>query len=714
MKIRRLHVRGFGKIEDFDMTLSDGLNVIYGPNESGKSTLMAFIKAILYGLESGRAVKDGVIAEAKRYKPWSNADYGGYINFELDSGKSYRIDRVFENGLVKLYDHSFNEITNDYANSKDGSGIAEKLIGLNKSIFEKTVYIKQFGSRLDNSASKDLIDRISNLRESGAEDVSFKKADVALRETLKQQVGTDRSSTRPLDIISKRLEELKKVRLKIQLRNERLAAAMVNKENITSQIKKLSDKLKLFSKLLELCEAKERLKLQRERSEEASFLNERISYYQKEINSLDRDKYKFEKNIAENSDKIVALNEQLSIENPNNAGDLNEILQTLKKHKSLKTALKVCISISIISTVAVSCLAFVFNNIEEIYIAIPAIVTLIFTICWFLNNRVFRNLEEHQIKYSDKLKEIKELKSQLDNLQGIDYILKQQLDSINSRIISEKSQYENLTVRLTIHNLSFKQLDILELEGKIDSLSEIIISLKQDVDEALTSTEKEIYYNVFENSISNECARLVEVKEFLSAQLQKKIIEKATVDASIIKTEDQENEFVEDEILRLTHQKEQLEQRGEALRIAIRTLKEASNEVQKKYIPIMNKVFSNIFSELTAQKYSDVRAGENLSIMLSDPKSEIIVPATILSSGTLDQMYLALRIAISETVLKINESLPFIMDEPFSQYDEERTSNAMKCIYDISKNQQVVFFTCKLREVEQISSNYNCQVFSLT
>lgn len=299
-------------------------------------------------------------------------------------------------------------------------------------------------------------------------------------------------------------------------------------------------------------------------------------------------------------------------------------------------------------------------------------------------------------------------------MMGIDYILKQQLDSLNTRINTEKNQYESLTNRLRTHNLSFKQLDISKLEGEIDSISERILSLKLDIDEYLTSTEKGLYYNVMENSSSNEGTKIAEVKEFLSAQLQKKLIEKVTVDANIIKTGSQEKEFVEEEILILTKQKERLEQRGEALRIAIKTLEEASDRVQKKYLPVMNKVFSNIFYELTNKKYSDIRTGENLCIMLSDPKNEIIVPASILSNGTLDQMYLALRIAISETVLKINESLPFIMDEPFSQYDDERTDNAMKCIYDISKKQQVIFFTCKLREVEQISSKYTCQLLSLT
>lgn len=727
MKISRLHVRGFGKIEDFDITLSNGLNVIYGPNESGKSTLMTFMKAIFYGLKGGRTSKDGIMADIKRYKPWSNADYGGYINFELDKGKSYRIDRSFEGGIVKLYDQSYNEITSSYSDSKDGSGIAEKIIGLNDSLFERTVYIKQLGTRIDNSASKDLIDRISNIRESGSEDISYKKANTALKEALKQQVGTDRSYTRPLDIINKQLEELNKAKVRIQERNKSLVDAMAKKEELALHVSKLSAKVKLFTKLQEFYETKEKLKFHKERKEEASFLNERIKYSQKEINSLDRDKVLLEQNIAENFEKITMLNRELGTDNDNTARSSGEIYKKIKKQKVVNIVFNICIIVSLIAASGVCCLAFIpklrqmfimipawtqFFVFSELFIAVPTAIALFSIVFRYIGSKQLKKLEEQQ---SESFVKSKKLKSELDNLQRIDYILKQQLDSINNRISTEKTQYEQLVKRLENHNLGSMQIDIIGFENNIDSLSEIILSLKSDINEDLTCTEKELYEKVFENSSYNECTKVTEIKEFLTAELSHKTIEKATVEANVKKIEViQENESIDDEILRLTQQKESLEQRGEALSIAIKTLEEASNDVQKKYIPVMNKVFNRTFSELTTQKYSDVRAGENLSIMVSDPKTELIVPASILSSGTIDQMYLALRIAVSETVLKCNESLPFIMDEPFSQYDDERTDNALKCIYDISKKQQVIIFTCKQREVELISSKYPCQIHSLT
>lgn len=706
MIINRLHVRGFGKIEDFDMIFSNGMNVIYGLNESGKSTLIAFIKAVLYGLKGGRANKDGVEAEVKRYKPWSNGDYSGYINIELDNGKSYRIDRDFEKGSVKIFDQSFNDITDQYINAKDKNISVEKIIGVNESIFEKTVYIKQLGTRINNSASKDLIDRISNLRESGAEDISFKKADTALKEALKQQVGTDRSYTRPLDIINKRLEDLEKNKLLIEERNKSQSDAIVRINELDSQINKLSDKLELFSKLLEFYEAKDKLKLQKERKDEFIFLNDRIKSSQNEMNSLNKDKAIIERNIADNLKKISDIKSQLAKDNNDNTRSLSEIDIIIKKHTYFQTSLIVCAVISIICTIA-SGLVYVLGHIIVQYILILVALTFIFIICFLFNKKKLTDAQQHRSKNFER---IKALNIELENVSKIDLLLKQQLNSLENKIISEKAQYEKLNERLRNLNI---QLDVIDLESNVDRLSEIILNLKKNIDEYLTTPEKNIYDSVFENSLYNEATCLVELKNSLAEQLKQKTIEKARLDASLIKTDAHEIDVIEQEVYVLSQQKQQLEQRGEALNIAIKILEQASEEVQKKYTPVMNEVFNNIFSELTAQKYSDVRAGENLNLMLCDPKRQIIIPAHMLSSGTIDQLYLALRIAISETVLNINESLPFIMDEPFAQYDDERIDNTLKCIYEIIKKQQVVIFTCKQREVELINSKFPCKIQSL-
>lgn len=725
-------MRGFGKIENYDITLSNGLNVIYGPNESGKSTLMAFIKAMLYGLKGGRTSKEGIVSEAKRYTPWSKASYGGYINFELDNGSSYRIDRAFENGIVKLFDESFNEITSNYTDGKYGSGIAERLIGLNESLFERTVYIKQMGTRIDNSSSKDLIDRISNIRQSGSEEVSYNKANAALKEALKQQVGTDRSYTRPLDLINKRLSELNTAKIRIQDENKNLIEAHIKQEELTLQIGKLSEKEMLFSRLQEFCELKEKLKLQLEKKEEFLFLNERIKQSQKDIHNLDKDKISLEQEIANNSEQIVMLEKQNSFvgqeafsehkvvkpfqeEEPkqnDSKSKAKAIQDEIKKQKTWIKASNICIILSLILVIGVSCGVFVFKAISAWLITMPVLILIAVVSLKFKCGSRFKQLLDQQSEIYEKSKK---LNNEISNAHKINQILKQQLVSLDERTANEKTRYEQLIKRLESQSANFKQDDIVNLENEIDRVSEMILGIRETVDNELTQTEKELFEGILENNSDSKYLEIIELRKFLTSELQQKKLEYATAEAKIKQNVSiQKDELFEDEILRLTQKKECLEQRGEALSIAIKTLEEATNELQKKYIPIMNKVFEETFSGLTAEKYSDIRAGENLNIMLSDPKSETIVPVSMLSNGTIDQMYLALRIAIAETVLKINEGLPFIMDEPFAQYDDERTDNALRYIYNISKKQQVIIFTCKQREVDLISSQFPCKICSLT
>jgi uncharacterized protein YhaN len=84
MKINKMEINGFGRLENRSFVFGPGLNVIYGCNESGKSTLLAFIKAMLFGLKGGRRSKEGFLPPAKQYKPWAARMYGGTIEYELD------------------------------------------------------------------------------------------------------------------------------------------------------------------------------------------------------------------------------------------------------------------------------------------------------------------------------------------------------------------------------------------------------------------------------------------------------------------------------------------------------------------------------------------------------------------------------------------------------------------------------------------------------
>ena len=90
MKLLRCHVENVGLLSDFDLTFTEGLNVLCRENGFGKSTLAAFLKAMFYGLPKTRAKA----SERKRYDPWQGGKYGGFLEFEY-RGSQYRVTRYF-------------------------------------------------------------------------------------------------------------------------------------------------------------------------------------------------------------------------------------------------------------------------------------------------------------------------------------------------------------------------------------------------------------------------------------------------------------------------------------------------------------------------------------------------------------------------------------------------------------------------------------------
>ncbi|WP_252891097.1 ATP-binding protein [Thermoclostridium stercorarium] len=208
MKIRKINISGFGKFENRIFTLNPGMNIFYGCNESGKSTLQSFIKGMFYGLKGGKRTKDGILPPVKQYKPWTAKAYGGSLEYELDDGSSYTIVRNFDKNTVTVYDKYSNNITGNFpAGREEGVKFAEQHMGLSESCFERTVFIGQMQSTINSEGKKIIAERLTNIKHTGDEEVSFRKAIETLKEAQMTYVGSERTTTRPLNIINSRLQE---------------------------------------------------------------------------------------------------------------------------------------------------------------------------------------------------------------------------------------------------------------------------------------------------------------------------------------------------------------------------------------------------------------------------------------------------------------------------------------------------------------------------
>ena len=140
MKLLSCHVENFGKLSDFSYIFEEDLNVLLAENGWGKSTLAAFLKVMFYGFEGeNRKSEDG--NERLRYKPWNGGTYGGSVNFSKGD-REYRIHRSF--GMRKkedtflLFDDKTGLPSSDFTES-----VGEELFGIDRASFTRTVFWSQ-------------------------------------------------------------------------------------------------------------------------------------------------------------------------------------------------------------------------------------------------------------------------------------------------------------------------------------------------------------------------------------------------------------------------------------------------------------------------------------------------------------------------------------------------------------------------------------------
>lgn len=156
MKLLRCHVENFGILSDFDLTFTEGLNVLCRENGFGKSTLAAFLKAMFYGLPKTRAKA----SERKRYDPWQGGKYGGFLEFEY-RGSQYRVTRYFGK---KEDSFSLTDLTNRTESTAFSEKLGEELFQLDADSFARSTFVPQLSDR-EITATTSIRAKLTNLVE---------------------------------------------------------------------------------------------------------------------------------------------------------------------------------------------------------------------------------------------------------------------------------------------------------------------------------------------------------------------------------------------------------------------------------------------------------------------------------------------------------------------------------------------------------------------
>lgn len=207
MKINELKINSYGKLKDKNIAFKDGINIVYGENEKGKSTLLNCIVNMLYGTSKNKKGKD--ISDYDKYKPWDTEEFSGRINYSLDNGESYEVFREFGKKNPKIYNKNMEDISKQYAIDKStGSQFFTEQTNVDEQTFTSTVVSYQSSVELDNQTQNILLQKIANVSSTGSENISYKKAIDKLNKKILDEIGTNRSQGKPMNIVVDEINRL--------------------------------------------------------------------------------------------------------------------------------------------------------------------------------------------------------------------------------------------------------------------------------------------------------------------------------------------------------------------------------------------------------------------------------------------------------------------------------------------------------------------------
>lgn len=471
MKINKLQINAFGNLENKEIELSEKINIIYGKNEAGKSTLLKFIVDSLYGISKNKRGKE--FSDYDKYKPWKTEEFSGKISYTLDNEKKYEVFRDFNKKNPKIYDEELNDISKDFNIDKTyGNQFFIEQTKIDENIFLSTLVSMQQEVRLGKQEQNTLVQKIANLAGTGEDNVSYKKAVDKINKRQVEEIGTSRTQGRPINIVKDEKYKIQDEIGELEEYKDKQYEIEEVRQNLEEKVRQNEEKLK-FVKELKILQEKDNIEKQK------VALSENI------INS---NKQKIEQLLA---NKNTLENNLNKIEIPK---------ETANKPKVNNNKNIVCVVLIVLFIIFAIILR---NNtvalISIIVVATISVIALIISI--MKNNKKIQKeikdrLEENENKKQEKLSlenEIEKINSQIElliknnneqtlQLERMNILLKEQIEKQKQSIIDKYNGYE-----LNYSNISY-ELD--NIQSGINKAKLEIHSLELDKNSIMPKLEK--------------------------------------------------------------------------------------------------------------------------------------------------------------------------------------------------------------------------------
>ncbi len=601
MQINKININNYGNLSNKEINLDNKINIIYGKNEAGKSTLLNFIESMFFGANKNKGKK--IIPDFDRYNPWNNGEYSGTIDYQLENGEEFHVYRDFKKKNPQILNKLGKDISQEFnIDKKNGNQFFTEQTGMDRSLIDSTIITEQNQVELDEGTQNQLLQKIANLSESGEEELSYKKIMDKLNKILLNEVGTERSQLKPLNVTISKIDDYQnKIQDIKQYENERFEITQ-EIADIQEEINKESENRNIYDEVKKIIN------------------NDKI-----EQEKID-EKYK---TVKENKAKMEQYKEELDkTENEKNA--------ERKKHIKIRILANVILSIIAIS------LVFLPRNIT--IVAIPILIVLFIII---------------NIKHSKNEDNTSELKNKLEFLQNTTNSIENEIKTMQDELY-KKDEAEKNRIITKCNNEDISSL----FSSKIDE-------------------------------VISKNTRSVEQNEIKKHKLE---IDKQEIEKKFEKLAEYE-ENLEIEKRRL----EELEHKQKIIKETMEILNKSYEDMKENVAPKFNKNLSKNIEVFSNEKYKEITITDKIFVKLDNGEN---VSIEKLSTGTIEQIYLAFRLSVIEEISK--EKMPIVLDEAFAYYDDERLLQSLKFL-DIINN-QIIILTWTKREkslVDKAQIGYN-------
>lgn len=305
MKINKLQINSFGNIENKEIELSNNINIIKGKNESGKSTLLKFIVDMLYGISKNKRGKE--FSDYDRYKPWSGEEFSGKILYELDDNSKYEVFRDFNKKNPKIYNEAAEDISKEFTIDKTyGNQFFYEQTNVDEQTFLNTFASCQTEVKLEKQEQNTLVQKLANLAGTGDDNVSYKKAMEKINKKQVEEIGTIRTTGRPINIV-------KDEKFKLQDEIGELEEFKDKKYEIEEEKNNIEDKILQNEKRLEALKEAKRIVENEKIAQEKVAIHERmINSDEEKIHTLKSEKQEIENKLEELKAKNITNKAQES------------------------------------------------------------------------------------------------------------------------------------------------------------------------------------------------------------------------------------------------------------------------------------------------------------------------------------------------------------------------------------------------------------------